>query len=78
MTREQIILARVAGFGIMKVTSETDERDGYPGVRIDVYQVDVDEPLDFFVPDYAQMSDGEMGEVVANNLREELWNSSTQ
>lgn len=77
MTREQVVLARVAGFGIWKVNIEDDERDGYPGVRIDVYKIDNDDPLDFFIPDYAQMRDGDMGEVVANNLREELWNSST-
>lgn len=74
---ELTIFNRVAGFGVYKVeieTAYTSDNYKWEGVKVDVY-IDPDAPKDFFFPDYAQMTLVEMAEVVANNLREELWNS---
>lgn len=69
------IFHRVSGFGVTKVEVEPEVQQGdFKGTRIVVYRAN-GLPADFFFPDYANMSDAEMAEVVANNLREEKWNS---
>lgn len=71
--QEMTIFNRIIGFGAYKVEIEKGvAQDEFKGLIVNVF-VDHGEPMDFFFPDYAQMSDAEMAEVIANNLREELW-----
>ena len=73
----QVIFHRIAGFGVSSVTIRPGvERETFKGTEIEVIFPDRD-MMDFFFPDYAGMNDAEMAEVIANNLREELWNSQT-
>lgn len=72
--QEQTLFNRVTGFGVHEVKAVNGaRRDPFQGTEVTVYKDDKE--FDFFFPDYADMSDEEMAEVIANNLREELWNS---
>jgi len=73
--QETTILNRVIGFAVHKIEAERVQQGEFMGTRIVAYAATEDPVKEFFFPDYAGMSDAEMAEVVANNLREELWNS---
>lgn len=73
----QVIFHRIAGFGVSSVIIRPGvERETFKGTEVEVIFPDRD-MIDFFFPDYAGMTDVEMAEVIANNLREELWNSQS-
>lgn len=73
--QEEVIFARIAGYRPNDVVVTRSEREGFEGTRVTVVGPWHRSDFDFFFPDYANMSDAEMAEVVANNLREEKWNS---
>lgn len=71
--QETTIFNRVIGFGVHKVEADWVQQGEFMGTRVVVTAAADWVAKDFFFPDYANMSDAEMAEVVANNLREELW-----
>jgi len=77
--QEMVIFNRIIGYGINEVTAingarrESSEHENFTGTEVIVRKGEVER--DYFFPDYAGMSDAEMAEVIANNLKEELWNS---
>ena len=71
--QETAIFNRVTGFAVHKIEASRETREDFDGTVVTAHRHD--EELDFFFPDYADMSNEEMAEVVANNLREALWNS---
>lgn len=73
--QETTIFNRITGFGVYKVEAERVQQGDFMGTRVVVYAATEDPVKDFFFPDYAGMTDKEIAEVVANNLRMELWNS---
>lgn len=70
---EQTIFNRVAGFGVDRVYSNRTQREDFDGLA--VFVENKENVMTFFFPDYAGMTPEEMGEVVANNMRMENWNS---